>query len=29
ILVYLSFPVGIFWVSNQAGYFQHHVVQRK
>lgn len=28
-LVYLSFPVGIFWVSNQASYFQRHVVERK
>ncbi|XP_076220191.1 LOW QUALITY PROTEIN: protein PET100 homolog, mitochondrial [Aptenodytes patagonicus] len=28
-LLYLSFPVGVFWVSNQAGYFQRHVVQRK
>ncbi|XP_063175094.1 collagen alpha-1(III) chain isoform X3 [Chroicocephalus ridibundus] len=28
-LLYLSFPVGVFWVSNQAEYFQRHVVQRK
>ncbi|XP_033927928.1 protein PET100 homolog, mitochondrial [Melopsittacus undulatus] len=27
--LYLSFPVGLFWVSNQAEYFQHHVVQRR
>ncbi|XP_009574134.1 PREDICTED: protein PET100 homolog, mitochondrial, partial [Fulmarus glacialis] len=28
-LLYLSFPVGVFWVSNQGALFQRHVVQRK
>uniref|UniRef100_A0A8B9NZ39 Uncharacterized protein n=1 Tax=Apteryx owenii TaxID=8824 RepID=A0A8B9NZ39_APTOW len=28
-LLYLSFPVTMFWVSNQAAYFEEHVVQRK
>uniref|UniRef100_A0A8C4QM12 Uncharacterized protein n=1 Tax=Eptatretus burgeri TaxID=7764 RepID=A0A8C4QM12_EPTBU len=28
-VLYLAFPVGIFWVSNQADYFEKHVVQRK
>uniref|UniRef100_A0A8C4KPS3 Uncharacterized protein n=1 Tax=Dromaius novaehollandiae TaxID=8790 RepID=A0A8C4KPS3_DRONO len=28
-LLYLSFPVTMFWVSNQAGYFEEHVVRRK
>ncbi|XP_068853986.1 protein PET100 homolog, mitochondrial [Aphelocoma coerulescens] len=28
-LVYLSFPVGVFWVSNQAEFFQRHVIDRK
>lgn len=28
-LLYLSFPVGVFWVSNQAQYFQQFVVQRR
>ncbi|XP_064900032.1 protein PET100 homolog, mitochondrial [Columba livia] len=27
--LYLSFPVGVFWVSNQAGPFQGGVVKRK
>ncbi|XP_065511126.1 uncharacterized protein LOC136001001 isoform X2 [Caloenas nicobarica] len=27
--VYLSFPVGVFWVSNQAAPFQGGVVKRK
>ncbi|XP_031950569.1 protein PET100 homolog, mitochondrial [Corvus moneduloides] len=28
-VVYLSFPVGVFWVSNQAEFFQRHVIDRK
>ncbi|XP_066842556.1 protein PET100 homolog, mitochondrial [Anser cygnoides] len=28
-LLYLSFPVGVFWVSNQAQYFERFVVRRK
>ncbi|XP_074751443.1 protein PET100 homolog, mitochondrial [Athene noctua] len=28
-LLYLSFPVTVFWVSNQGEYFQRHVVERK
>ncbi|XP_068778891.1 protein PET100 homolog, mitochondrial [Struthio camelus] len=28
-LLYLSFPVSMFWVSNQAAYFEEHVVRRK
>ncbi|XP_067173233.1 protein PET100 homolog, mitochondrial [Apteryx mantelli] len=28
-LLYLSFPVTMFWVSNQAAYFEEHVVRRK
>ncbi|XP_065715333.2 protein PET100 homolog, mitochondrial [Patagioenas fasciata] len=27
--LYLSFPVGVFWVSNRAGPFQGGVVKRK
>uniref|UniRef100_A0A8D0BK09 PET100 cytochrome c oxidase chaperone n=1 Tax=Salvator merianae TaxID=96440 RepID=A0A8D0BK09_SALMN len=28
-MLYLSFPVAMFWVSNQAGYFEEYVVKRK
>ncbi|XP_009068438.1 PREDICTED: protein PET100 homolog, mitochondrial, partial [Acanthisitta chloris] len=28
-VLYLSFPVGLFWVSNQADLFQRYVIQRK
>uniref|UniRef100_A0A8C3UQH7 Protein PET100 homolog, mitochondrial n=1 Tax=Catharus ustulatus TaxID=91951 RepID=A0A8C3UQH7_CATUS len=27
--VYLTFPVAMFWVSNQAEFFQRHVIDRK
>ncbi|XP_067829180.1 protein PET100 homolog, mitochondrial [Heptranchias perlo] len=27
--LYLSFPVTVFWVSNQADYFEEYVVKRK
>ncbi|XP_036261287.1 protein PET100 homolog, mitochondrial isoform X2 [Molothrus ater] len=27
--LYLSFPVAVFWVSNQADLFQHYVIDRK
>ncbi|XP_050162201.1 protein PET100 homolog, mitochondrial [Myiozetetes cayanensis] len=27
--LYLSFPVGVFWVSNQAEFFERHVIERK
>ncbi|XP_053824305.1 protein PET100 homolog, mitochondrial isoform X3 [Vidua chalybeata] len=27
--VYLSFPVAVFWVSNQAELFQRYVIDRK
>ncbi|XP_059728233.1 protein PET100 homolog, mitochondrial isoform X1 [Haemorhous mexicanus] len=27
--LYLSFPVAVFWVSNQAELFQRHVIDRK
>lgn len=27
--LYLTFPVGVFWVSNQAEFFQRHVIDRK
>ncbi|XP_072456981.1 protein PET100 homolog, mitochondrial [Notamacropus eugenii] len=28
-MLYLTFPVAMFWVSNQAEYFEEYVVQRK
>ncbi|MBN3324211.1 PT100 protein, partial [Atractosteus spatula] len=28
-MLYLSFPVAVFWVSNQAEYFEEYVVKRK
>ncbi|XP_074156947.1 protein PET100 homolog, mitochondrial [Sminthopsis crassicaudata] len=28
-VLYLTFPVAMFWVSNQADYFEEYVVQRK
>ncbi|KAK1153685.1 hypothetical protein AOXY_G29191 [Acipenser oxyrinchus oxyrinchus] len=28
-LLYLSFPVTVFWISNQAEYFEEYVVKRK
>ncbi|CAB1449701.1 unnamed protein product [Pleuronectes platessa] len=28
-MLYLSFPVTIFWISNQADYFEEYVVKRK
>ncbi|XP_010212897.1 PREDICTED: protein PET100 homolog, mitochondrial, partial [Tinamus guttatus] len=28
-LLYLSFPVSMFWVSNQGGYFEERVERRK
>uniref|UniRef100_A0A8C4RCL7 PET100 cytochrome c oxidase chaperone n=1 Tax=Erpetoichthys calabaricus TaxID=27687 RepID=A0A8C4RCL7_ERPCA len=28
-VLYLSFPVAMFWISNQAGYFEKYVVKRK
>ncbi|XP_029015769.1 protein PET100 homolog, mitochondrial [Betta splendens] len=27
--LYLSFPVAMFWISNQAEYFEEYVVKRK
>ncbi|XP_064557060.1 protein PET100 homolog, mitochondrial [Zonotrichia leucophrys gambelii] len=27
--LYLTFPVAVFWVSNQAELFQRHVIDRK
>ncbi|XP_069783316.1 protein PET100 homolog, mitochondrial isoform X2 [Narcine bancroftii] len=27
--LYLSFPVTVFWVSNQADYFEEYVIKRK
>ncbi|XP_055519926.1 protein PET100 homolog, mitochondrial [Leucoraja erinacea] len=27
--IYLSFPVTVFWISNQAEYFEEYVVKRK
>ncbi|CAH2275266.1 PET100 homolog, mitochondrial [Pelobates cultripes] len=27
--LYLSFPVSMFWISNQAEYFEEYVVKRK
>ncbi|KAM8973485.1 protein PET100 homolog, mitochondrial [Pelodytes ibericus] len=28
-VLYLSFPVSMFWISNQAQYFEEYVVKRK
>uniref|UniRef100_A0A8D2ZN09 PET100 cytochrome c oxidase chaperone n=1 Tax=Scophthalmus maximus TaxID=52904 RepID=A0A8D2ZN09_SCOMX len=28
-MLYLSFPVTMFWISNQAEYFEEYVVKRK
>nr|XP_033780815.1 protein PET100 homolog, mitochondrial isoform X2 [Geotrypetes seraphini] len=28
-ILYLSFPVSMFWISNQAEYFEEYVVKRK
>ncbi|XP_076866108.1 protein PET100 homolog, mitochondrial [Brachyhypopomus gauderio] len=28
-MLYLSFPVGMFWISNQADYFEEYIVKRK
>ncbi|XP_044309987.1 protein PET100 homolog, mitochondrial [Varanus komodoensis] len=28
-LVYLTFPVGMFWISNQSEYFEEYVIKRK
>lgn len=28
-IVYLTFPVAMFWISNQADWFESYVVQRK
>ncbi|XP_077183523.1 protein PET100 homolog, mitochondrial [Paroedura picta] len=28
-VLYLSFPVGIFWVSNQSEFFKEYVIKRK
>ncbi|XP_051571201.1 protein PET100 homolog, mitochondrial [Myxocyprinus asiaticus] len=28
-MVYLSFPVAMFWISNQAEYFEEYIVKRK
>ncbi|KAJ8345292.1 hypothetical protein SKAU_G00294850 [Synaphobranchus kaupii] len=28
-MLYLSFPVAMFWISNQADYFEEYVVKRK
>ena len=28
-MVYLSFPVVMFWISNQAEYFEEYIVKRK
>ncbi|XP_006013792.1 protein PET100 homolog, mitochondrial [Latimeria chalumnae] len=28
-MLYLTFPVTVFWISNQAEYFEEYVVKRK
>ncbi|XP_062388851.1 protein PET100 homolog, mitochondrial [Sardina pilchardus] len=28
-MLYMSFPVAMFWVSNQAEYFEEYIVKRK
>ncbi|XP_030045122.1 protein PET100 homolog, mitochondrial-like [Microcaecilia unicolor] len=28
-ILYLTFPVSMFWISNQAEYFEEYVVKRK
>ncbi|XP_005312813.1 protein PET100 homolog, mitochondrial [Trachemys scripta elegans] len=28
-VLYLSFPVAMFWISNQAEYFEEYVIKRK
>ncbi|XP_066531836.1 protein PET100 homolog, mitochondrial [Hoplias malabaricus] len=28
-MLYLSFPVTMFWISNQAEYFEEYIVKRK
>ncbi|XP_060620399.1 protein PET100 homolog, mitochondrial [Anolis sagrei] len=28
-MLYLTFPVAMFWISNQAEYFEEYVVKRK
>ncbi|KAL4829176.1 hypothetical protein H8958_021823 [Nasalis larvatus] len=28
-IIYLTFPVAMFWVSNQAEWFEDHIIQRK
>lgn len=28
-MLYLSFPVTMFWISNQAEYFEKYIVKRK
>ncbi|XP_020560893.1 protein PET100 homolog, mitochondrial isoform X1 [Oryzias latipes] len=28
-MLYLSFPVAMFWISNQAEYFEEYIVKRK
>ncbi|CAI5766289.1 protein PET100 homolog, mitochondrial [Podarcis lilfordi] len=28
-MLYLSFPVAMFWISNQADYFEEYVIKRK
>ncbi|XP_019713243.1 protein PET100 homolog, mitochondrial [Hippocampus comes] len=28
-MLYLSFPVSMFWISNQAEYFEEYIVKRK
>ncbi|XP_043931971.1 protein PET100 homolog, mitochondrial [Protopterus annectens] len=28
-MLYLSFPVTVFWISNQAEYFEEYVIKRK
>uniref|UniRef100_A0A3P8VZY9 PET100 cytochrome c oxidase chaperone n=1 Tax=Cynoglossus semilaevis TaxID=244447 RepID=A0A3P8VZY9_CYNSE len=28
-VLYLTFPVTVFWISNQAEYFEEYVVKRK
>ncbi|XP_061472571.1 protein PET100 homolog, mitochondrial [Rhineura floridana] len=28
-MLYLSFPVAMFWISNQAEYFEEYVIKRK
>nr|XP_059862441.1 protein PET100 homolog, mitochondrial [Delphinus delphis] len=27
--IYLTFPVAMFWIANQAGWFEDYVIQRK